>query len=294
MKYRGLLASMFLAALGTVALAQTETPQIASKGVINGMAISLPKPAFPPTAMAVGAGGAVNVQVTIDMEGNVIEAAAISGHPLLRTVSVDASKKAKFKPTTHASTPIKITGIIVYNFAGSGSHEPMTWKQIGYEMSVAEAADTLSYKFPVSRISASFPADWRSEKIDLMTLQMKVSGNDTGKLTIASGSADVAPTVVDAAYVNHKTVLSSLKIAVENRLAGDAQRSSDFRVGTMIGKVNTQTDDDETLRAALAELMRLANHADVINAFSDLANKKSYTMSDRAQIRGLFEKLLAN
>ena len=37
-----------------------------SIGVANGKAIDLPKPSYPQTAIAVGASGAVNVQVTID------------------------------------------------------------------------------------------------------------------------------------------------------------------------------------------------------------------------------------
>ena len=37
-----------------------------SKGVVNGSAVSLPKPDYPAAAKAVRAGGAVNVQVTID------------------------------------------------------------------------------------------------------------------------------------------------------------------------------------------------------------------------------------
>src|SRR5678816_1571975 len=54
-----------------------------SGGVLNGKAISLPKPAYPPIARAAHASGTVVVQVTIDENGNVISARAVSGHPLL-------------------------------------------------------------------------------------------------------------------------------------------------------------------------------------------------------------------
>lgn len=91
-------------------------PRIVAKGVINGNAISLPKPAYPPTAKAVGASGPVNVQVTIDENGNVISATAVSGHPLLRQVSAQAARGAKFKPTLLSGQPVKVSGIIVYNF----------------------------------------------------------------------------------------------------------------------------------------------------------------------------------
>jgi protein TonB len=91
-------------------------PKIVSKGVINGSAISLPKPAYPPTAKAVGASGAVSVQVTIDEAGNVISAVATSGHPLLKPVAAQAARGAKFKPTLLSGVAVKVSGIIVYNF----------------------------------------------------------------------------------------------------------------------------------------------------------------------------------
>jgi protein TonB len=91
-------------------------PKMISKGVINGSAISLPKPPYPPTAKAVGASGAVNVQVTIDENGNVTSATAVSGHPLLRQVAAQAARGAKFKPTLLSGQAVKVSGIIVYNF----------------------------------------------------------------------------------------------------------------------------------------------------------------------------------
>ena len=85
-------------------------------GVINGKATNLVKPAYPAAARAVGAEGAVNVQVTIDEEGNVISAAAVSGHPLLRAAAVKAARESTFAPTRLSGQPVKVTGIIVYNF----------------------------------------------------------------------------------------------------------------------------------------------------------------------------------
>jgi protein TonB len=91
-------------------------PKIVSKGVINGSAISLPKPAYPPTAKAVGQSGAVNVQVTIDENGNVTSASAVSGPPLLRAAAASAARGAKFRPTLLSGVAVKVSGIIVYNF----------------------------------------------------------------------------------------------------------------------------------------------------------------------------------
>jgi len=87
-----------------------------SGGVVNGKATNLVKPAYPAAARAVRASGAVNVQVTIDESGNVISASAVSGHPLLRASAAQAARESKFSPTLFAGKPVKVTGVVVYNF----------------------------------------------------------------------------------------------------------------------------------------------------------------------------------
>lgn len=87
-----------------------------SGGVLNGKAISLPKPAYPAIARQAHASGTVVVQVTIDENGHVISAAAVSGHPLLRGVAVQAARGARFSPTKLSGQPVKVTGVITYNF----------------------------------------------------------------------------------------------------------------------------------------------------------------------------------
>lgn len=91
-------------------------PDVISGGVLNGKAISLPKPPYPPAARAVRASGAVNVEIMIDTEGNVIAANAVSGHPLLRQSAVTAARSAKFAPTMLAGKPVKVKGVLVFNF----------------------------------------------------------------------------------------------------------------------------------------------------------------------------------
>ena len=87
-----------------------------SGGVLNGKAINLPKPAYPPIARAARAAGTVVVQVLIDENGNVVSAHAVSGHPLLQGAAVGAARQAKFSPTKLSGQPVKVTGVIQYNF----------------------------------------------------------------------------------------------------------------------------------------------------------------------------------
>ena len=91
-------------------------PKTIAGGVVNGKATSLPKPAYPAAARAVGAKGAVNVQVLIDERGNVVSASAISGHALLRAAATAAARRAKFAPTQLSGQPVKVSGVITYVF----------------------------------------------------------------------------------------------------------------------------------------------------------------------------------
>ena len=87
-----------------------------SGGVLNGRAISKPVPAYPAITKAARASGTVSVQVTIDESGKVISATAISGHPLLQQSAAQAARQARFTPTLLSGQPVKVMGVLTYNF----------------------------------------------------------------------------------------------------------------------------------------------------------------------------------
>ena len=95
---------------------EEKRPTTVSLGVINGKATYLAKPPYPQAAKQMGISGAVNVQVLIDENGNVVSASVVSGHPLLRAGAVNAARQSKFTPTLLSKQPVKVTGVIVYQF----------------------------------------------------------------------------------------------------------------------------------------------------------------------------------
>ena len=100
---------------------KTEPPPAPKKTVnigslISGKAISLPKPPYPPLANIGRVSGAVTVQILLDETGKVISARAISGHPLLQAAAVKAAYQARFSPTILTGQPVKVSGVITYNF----------------------------------------------------------------------------------------------------------------------------------------------------------------------------------
>jgi TonB family protein len=94
-----------------------QKPRAISGGVLNGKAITLPQPEYPAEAKAAGAAGSVAIQVTVDEQGTVISAQAVSGHPTLQQAAINAALQARFTPTSLMGEPVKVSGVIVYNFA---------------------------------------------------------------------------------------------------------------------------------------------------------------------------------
>jgi len=89
---------------------------LVSPKILNSVALSLPIPVYPEMAKRIHVVGSVSVQVLIDETGKVISAKAVSGHAMLTQVSVQAAQRARFSPTMLGDTPVKVSGVIVYNF----------------------------------------------------------------------------------------------------------------------------------------------------------------------------------
>jgi protein TonB len=87
-----------------------------SGGVLNGKAINLPAPSYPDMARRAGASGVVEVEVVIDITGKVISAKATSGPALLRQSAEMAARLARFNPTLLSGQPMRVSGVISYNF----------------------------------------------------------------------------------------------------------------------------------------------------------------------------------
>jgi protein TonB len=94
---------------------KSPTQRLAST-VLASKAISLPQPQYPQLAKQIHVEGTVAVQILVGENGKVISAQAVSGHPMLTRAAADAALRALFTPTLLNGQPVKVQGVITYNF----------------------------------------------------------------------------------------------------------------------------------------------------------------------------------
>lgn len=158
------IVSLMLAA---VAFGQAEPARYPMVPDINAMAVSLVKPAFPETAVAVGADGeGVNLRVVVDENGNVILAkCSVNCHPMLREAAELAASLSKFRPLTKDGVATKYEGSLHYSFV----IERVDWARFGTFLESARQFDNISVG-PASQILSGAFAD---EKKRLAALDEK-------------------------------------------------------------------------------------------------------------------------
>jgi TonB family protein len=85
-------------------------------GFMNGQAVELPKAIYPDEARKTHSGGTVQVQILVDETGKVVSAVATFGPEVLRDAATKAAMRAKFKPKVVDGVPVKVSGILTYDF----------------------------------------------------------------------------------------------------------------------------------------------------------------------------------
>ncbi len=95
---------------------QFESDRMVDGGMLNGKAIELPAAKYPSEARQAKVSGQVQIQVVVDQTGKVISAEAISGPDPLRQAAVDAAKLARFKPMVVDGVPVRVSGVLTYDF----------------------------------------------------------------------------------------------------------------------------------------------------------------------------------
>jgi TonB family protein len=101
----------------TAKLDPASMPRVAVENeALSARVISLPRATYPEEAREAKVTGAVRVLATVDEQGNVVDAEAISGSPMLQAAAVAAARQAKFEPLITNGRPVKTKSVISYSF----------------------------------------------------------------------------------------------------------------------------------------------------------------------------------
>lgn len=264
-------------------------------GTIKRKAVSLPKPRYPLEALEAGADGTVRVEVTIDAEGSVVAAKAVSGNQILFAVSEETARKTKFRRAETAETTE--TGFITYNFA----IEAATWLRIGYDLAVIQKAPTMR-PFIVSRIAKAFPAEWTGEietlgklaemrRIEIETENASPMGDKpvftrrpVPKLS-GSGQSEMRAQVfipkMDPPTPERIALAQNLMASLQNRLAGDAAGLWKLNLGANLFNAFVITRNPNQSRTAALILSQSLESAP--------ANTPAETLAALRELIGIFE-----
>lgn len=90
--------------------------RILDAGVLQGRVKFLARPDYSGAARANRVSGAVPVSVLVDIDGRIIAASALGGHPLLQQSAVEAACRSSIERVQLSGTPVQDTGVLTYNF----------------------------------------------------------------------------------------------------------------------------------------------------------------------------------
>lgn len=87
-----------------------------SQGVSQGLLIKRVQPKYPSSALATHAEGAVQIEATVDKQGNVTNLKVLSGQTVLARAALEAVRQWRYKPYYLNGQPVEIQTQITVNF----------------------------------------------------------------------------------------------------------------------------------------------------------------------------------
>ncbi len=274
MKKYFLFAFTLILFVSAMISAQQTSPSTISGGILNDKAIELPQPVYPSQARAVRATGNVMIAVTVDEQGNVITATAVSGHVLLRSTSETAARLAKFNPTYLSGKPVKVVGTIVYEFT-----TPIDWSSVGFALGDAEVeiGETSRLVSIVNTLERRFADESRATKVVLDNYS-KDENN----------------------FRNQPAAIGQIIRSLQVKIIGQKDDSWWFEFGLAFGRIQASSYDEQTLRENLSKIeeFRQAKSGDLSETYSDtleelaeIANKPNFSRKDKKRIKQLVDYL---
>ena len=146
---------------------------------LNGMAVTLVKPAFPETAVDVGADGeSVIVRVVVDEHGNAVSATcSLACHAMLKDAAEAAALQSKFRPLLKNGAAIRYQGTLMFTYVV----KRVDWFRFATAIESTRQFDNLS----LGPVAQNLSADHAKEKASLLSLDDKGVVFETRQKVIA-------------------------------------------------------------------------------------------------------------
>lgn len=321
MFYKGLLLIIF-AVFGTTAIfSQSNAPVIKDNSIktedlfqvgeisgnINRTAIYLPKPNYPTEARFAGVEGSVKVEITIEENGTVNSAKAVSGNEKFYSEAEQTARKTRFTNRTTDGKPPKAAGFIVYNFVIAKAG----WLKTGYDLTVIQKVPALGF-VNFTSIKKAFQTDWETERelLDRLAEMRRVelenqsaipkrnapvlqksTTSDTFRSTM---TAQVQIPVQSPPTPELISVSQNLLTALQNRLSGNEADSWRLRLGINLVEAFQLYRNPATRQTAVEILRPFAADApsavtpETLNALKNIIvffGKSTRTMENDDEIR---------
>ncbi|GEM_PF-1630826 len=156
------------------------------------------QPVYPEAARREGIEGAVSVEVTIDEEGHVTSARAISGHPLLRQAAVDAARGWTFR-LSNPHIPARDAYVLQFGFFSSPSLQN-EWPKIEETMvdadwtvycspsseggGMAHVPGQTLHRLAIRRVMPTYPPLARRSGV-VGSVSVRITIDESGRVTAA-------------------------------------------------------------------------------------------------------------
>lgn len=162
-----------------------------SEGTIRGNALNRTAPEYPKAAKEQNVEGDVTVEITIDEEGKVISARAMSGHELLVDAAVEASKQWTFKPTKLNDQAVKVSGILTFRFKLGNLADATTTLSSDASQTdenIVKRSEGVIRGLATNRVSPEYPREAKQQNIEGdVTVQIII--NEEGKVISAKATS---------------------------------------------------------------------------------------------------------
>jgi TonB family protein len=218
-----------------------------------GEAIIKPQPVYPAVAKQINASGEVQVSIVIGENGQVIEAKAIKGHPVLRAAAEDAARKWVFKPTLLDGKPVKQPGTLTFVFMAPPPPPSVT--------PTAETGEETPKKLNVSggvlqgnaikKVQPPYPPIAKAARAS-GPVQVQITISETGEVieaTVISGHPLLRDAALQAArqWLFAPTELSGVPVKVQGILTFnftlDDEEPSQAPVSRSAARYTTKTEE---------------------------------------------------